>query len=364
MLFSNVRTYNFRNLCDAEVNTNAHDIFLVGENGQGKSNFLEAVYFCSYASSFRGSSDKEVICNEKSECSVQAFFEESINETVQINIIQDKKNITVDGKTTNDRKSLLSVAPSIVFCHEDMQFINGSPEQRRWFFDQNLCLYDVFYLDKLRKYKKILKTRNTILKELKDGIHNNYNLLDSINPQFVQVGLEIIQKRSSESFEFSNILKPLYSAVSEIENIGVIYHSSWKEKDELEILNNIEEKQEREIILGISLSGPHRDKYIFTQNGKDFSKKASTGQRRLLALLIRVAQAHRYHIMQNKKPVLLLDDVLLELDGEKRIRFLSLLPEYDQAFYTFLPEEPFSKYKKSDTIIYYMKDGHCRLEKN
>ncbi|MDR2746499.1 MAG: DNA replication/repair protein RecF, partial [Treponema sp.] len=85
--------------------------------------------------------------------------------------------------------------------------------------------------------------------------------------------------------------------------------------------------------------------------------RASTGQRRLLALLLRIAQARRFSETTGRNPVLLLDDVLLELDPEKRRKFLSILPDYDQAFYTFLPEEPYERYRKSDTVVYYVSDG-------
>ena len=357
MRLSNLKTFHFRNLISSEIKVNAQDIFLVGENGQGKSNFLEALYFCSYASSFRTTSEKELIQDGEKECSVFADVDNSINNTIQISLVQDKKNIVLDGKNIKDRKALLSAAPSIVFCHEDIQFINGSPEERRWFFDQNLCLYDILYLDFLRKYKKILKTRNTVLKELKEKIHTDYSLLEAIDPQFVHSGLEIVKKRTEETKRFAEILTPLYKEISGIDNVGIEYRPSWKEDNESEIQRNIFEKREREIMMGTSLSGPHRDHYYFTKTGKDFSKSASTGQRRLLALLIRLAQYKRYYSAQKNKPILLLDDVLLELDGKKRLCFFSILPEYDQAFYTFLPEEPFNKYKKNDTLIYQINNG-------
>lgn len=363
MRFASLGCYNFRNLADAEVYTDAQNIFLVGENGQGKSNFLEALYFCSFASSFRGAADRDLIRSGETECSVRASIKNAASETINISIIQEKKTIAIDGKAGKDRKSLLSAAPSVVFCHEDLQFINGTPEQRRWFFDQNLCLYDILYLDTLRRYKRIVKSRNAILKELKEGAHNNYSLLDAVNPQFIECGLEIIRRRREETELFSLILEPLYAEVSGIKDVNVEYHSSWKSNNSDDITQILCEKREREILFGVSLSGPHRDNYLFSKNKKDFSKKASTGQRRLLALLIRAAQAQRYYAMCRNKPLLLLDDVLLELDGEKRVRFLSVLPGYDQAFFTFLPEEPFQKYQKSDTLVYYITDGCFRQAK-
>jgi DNA replication and repair protein RecF len=119
----------------------------------------------------------------------------------------------------------------------------------------------------------------------------------------------------------------------------------------------LEEKRDQEKALGLSLSGPHRDRFIFIRKEAEFSAKASTGQRRLLALLLRVAQARRFSLMTGKNPVLLVDDVLLELDPEKRRKFLSLMPEYDQAFYTFLPGEPYEQYRREDTLVYHVAGG-------
>jgi len=111
------------------------------------------------------------------------------------------------------------------------------------------------------------------------------------------------------------------------------------------------------LLFGVSSSGPHRDRYQFIRKGYDFAEKASTGQKRLLALLLRVAQAKRYNAVLGRKPVLLLDDVLLELDPEKRKRFIHVLPEYDQAFFTILPEEPYQRYKDAGAIVYNVHNG-------
>jgi DNA replication and repair protein RecF len=367
MRFASLRTFGFRNLKPADIKLEGKDIFLVGENGQGKSNFLEAVYFCSYASSFRGALDKELILTEANECSVKAHIVYDADDTLAINdeifitIQNEKKTITINNKNIKERKELLSIAPSIVFCHEDMRFINGSPEQRRWFFDQNLCLCDLEYVDDLRKYKKIVKTRNLLLKEIKEKKSGSANLLDVLDPQLAEYGLRLMQKRKKEMINFSTLFGPLYSIVSGIKNIDVEYDASWKSDIVDDIIISLKNKREREIFAGLTLSGPHRDNYYFTQGGTDFSKKASTGQKRLMALLLRAAQAARFYAVNNKKPILLLDDVLLELDGEKRIKFLSVLPEYDQAFYTFLPEEPYGNYKKKDTLIYTVHDGEFKI---
>ena len=357
MFFSSLRTSAFRNLADTEVFTGAKDVFLVGENGQGKTNFLEALYFCAYASSFRAVRDSELACNGEKDFSAEVKIAQSVNDKILVKFEKGKKSIFINGKNREDRKDLLSIAPSIVFCHEDMEFISGSPERRRWFFDQTLSLYDPVYLEDLRRYRRVLKSRNTVLKDFAQNRNNGSveQVLDALDPQLAAYGQKLMEKRDIAAKQFSGVFAPLYEEVSGIAGINVQYVQSWKTPSEA--LSFLRERRAADMAAGLSMCGPHRDRYLFAHNGIEFTGKASTGQRRLLALLLRTAQACRYSQMTGLNPVLLLDDVLLEMDGEKRRRFLSVLPAYDQAFYTFLPEEPYRRYSREDTLIYNVRAG-------
>ena len=363
MSFAFVKTAFFRNLFDEEIDVRGKDVFFTGENGQGKTNFLEALYFCSYASSFRGVKDRDLVKTGEKNCSVFVSLENSIHEKVNVSFREGKKSINLDGKRVEDRKELLSVAPCIVFCHEDMEFVAGAPERRRWFFDQTRSLWDPLYLDDLRKYRHVLKTRNSFFR--KDGINRPRltpeitAMLDVLDPQMAHYGLELKRKRQKLAQEFTRVFQPLYEAISGIGGIGVSYIPSWKNDDLQKIMDHLGERREADLSFGVSLSGQHRDRYVFTCNGEDFSGKASTGQRRLLALLLRLAQAAVFLEKTGKKPILLLDDVLLELDGEKRQKFLSVMPDYEQAFFTFLSGE-YERYLKPDTIVYSMESGKAR----
>jgi DNA replication and repair protein RecF len=340
---------------DGEIVTHAKNIFLTGKNGQGKTNFLEAIYFCSYASSFRGIKDNGLIKNGERSFSTQASLSGSGYNEIFIKYLNGKKQIILDGKAV-DRKDILSVMPSIVFCHEDMEFITGSPERRRWFFDQNLSLIDLFYLEDLRAFRKVLKSRNCVLKDLQKG--KGIDLLETLDIQFVDYGIKLMEKRAAEAKLICTILEPLYSAITGLDKVSLEYLPSWKTYDKQIILEMLLRHREREILFGLTLNGPHRDKYVFLRHNNVFDVNASMGERRLLALLLRSSQAIRYREVVGSNPVLLLDDVLLELDGEKRIKFIEMMPEYDQAFFTFLPEEQYEHYNKNDTLIYCVNAGN------
>jgi len=367
MFFSSLRTLSFRNLINAETETGAKDVFLVGENGQGKTNFLEALYFCAYASSFRAVRDSEIAQSNEKDFSASVKLNQSVNNEILVKFEKGKKSVFINGKQAEDRRELLSIAPTIVFCHEDMKFVSGSPECRRWFFDQTLSLYDPVYLEDLRRYRRVLKSRNTVLRDCVQRTHaqktadkkSTEQVLDALDPQLAEYGQKLMEKRAQAALDFSAVFGPLYKEVSGIGGITVRYICSWKTDNTLDAMHSmLRERRSADMAAGISLSGPHRDKYIFENaDGQEFSAKASTGQRRLLALLLRTAQAKRFSQVTEQLPILLLDDVLLEMDGEKRRRFLSVLPAYDQAFYTFLPDEPYQNYCKDDTLIYTVKNG-------
>jgi DNA replication and repair protein RecF len=386
-MFKSLRTVLFRNLADAETDVSGKDIFLVGENGQGKTNFLEALYFCSYASSFRGVKDGDIARTDVPEArqNFSAAAELSaadgvFGKTILVKYEKSRKSIVLDGKKIEDRKDLLETVPCVVFCHEDMEFVSGSQERRRWFFDQTQSLYDPLYLDDLRKYKRVLKTRNAVLRDCHFGVSGRSTVdgvLDALDLQLAEYGLRLMEKRRKEAERFSAVFGALYGDVFGVDGVGIAYLPSWKDvpsQDLSAAAGDLSARREADIGAGLTIKGPHRDRYLFvrreapsgsggTYRDGDFSGTASTGQRRLLALLLRVAQARCFSETTGKTPVLLLDDVLLELDGDKRRRFLAVMPRYEQAFFTFLPEEPYDKYCKSDTIVYYVKGGAVRGEK-
>jgi len=362
VIISSLRTAAFRNLADAVVAVEAKNIFLIGENGQGKTNFLEALYFCAYGSSFRKVHDSEIAQRTQKDFSAEIAITDG--NSVLVKIESGKKTVFIDGKKAEDRKELLSVIPCIVFCHEDMEFVAGSPERQRWFFDQVLSLYDPVYLDDLRCYRRVLKSRNAVLRDyaLRRQDSGSETLLDALDQQCALYGTKLMEKRETAAALFSEIFALLYEEVSGIVGVNVRYLPSWKSYNEAEAIDTLRKRRPAETAAGLSLSGPHRDRYLFARDGADFAGTASTGQRRLLALLLRVAQARRFSEMTGRNPVLLLDDVLLEMDGEKRRRFIAALPAYDQAFYTFLPEEPFQHYRDNGTLVYYVRDGRIEAE--
>ena len=364
MAFLYQQFYNFRNLKNDTIDLSSKEVFFVGENGQGKSNILESLYYSAYGISFRTHVDHQIIRNGENAFSVNSLYKRDENDIQKIAVIfeNNKKRIEKNGKKIQDRKELINTIPCILFCHDDLRFATGEPEARRFFIDQSLTLYDSTYIDEMRNYKKILKSRNSVLKE------HQYEMLDVYDSQLAQYGLSIQKKRKNAIFQFNEIFGKIYCEISGIEGVSIAYHPSWKDivdentgekhfPTQQDILNLLLGQRNRDKYMETTLSGPHRDKIDFIYNNQLFIPTASTGQCRLVSLILRVAQAVYYTRATGLKPVLLMDDVLLELDPMKRAKLTAMLPEYDQLFCTFLPGEPYERYMHDTTKIYKIKDG-------
>ena len=342
--------YNFRNLKNDTLDLANKEIFFVGENGQGKSNILESLYYAAYGISFRTHVDAQIVKKGEKDFSINSFYKNEKEESTKVSVIFEngKKRIEKDGRKIHDRKELINTIPCILFCHDDMRFATGEPESRRFFIDQSLTLYDSLYIDDLRNYKKVLKSRNQILK------NKQYDMLDVYDAQLVQYGQVVQQKRKKAIFQFNQIFGKIYQEISGIEGVSISYEPSWKDEN---IIEHLLARRDADKALETSLSGPHRDKINFVKDGHLFVQVASTGQCRLISLLLRVAQAIYYTRATGLKPVLLMDDVLLELDPDKRAKLTAMLPEYEQLFCTFLPGEPYERYMHDTTKVYKIENG-------
>ena len=355
MAFTALRLYQFRNFIEERLSFKGKEIFLIGANGQGKSNFLEAIYLLCYGSSFRTKKDELLINLQKNEASIcGSFLDNNLNKEIKLVLKRKaKKEIYVDNKRVTDRKEILLKIPCVIFSPNDLEFVQGEPFKKRIFINQTLCLYDQNQLNSLQRYKKILLERNSALRQHKK------DLLEIYNKELVKTGFIIQQKREELLLLFNSIFKVVFSEIAGLKGeIKIIYSPSWKNcTNENQCLELLERNEERDLLFQATTTGPHRDHFYYFYEGRDFAKVASTGQIRLLAVILRIAQAIFFIKCSGHKPILLIDDVLLELDHFKRERCLKNLPDYEQAFFTFLPDERHENYGGINTERYLILDG-------
>ena len=359
MRFEKIRINNFRNISSATVDVNAEDIVLTGENAQGKTNFLEAIYTLCYASSFKTNNLKEAIKHGEDGFYIEATFLNEYDERQYISLSYDgnKRTINLDGKKVTDRKELIYNFPCIVFCHEDIDFLKGEPETRRKFFDQMMSLSNPSFLDTIRLYKNVLAKRNAAIKM------NDPSLMGLYDERLAKYGLEIMNEREEAIKKFNNVFPIIFSNVSNgKDDLYIQYQKSWNNMDTVdEIVLYLSESKERDLKMMTTTSGIHRDRFVVKDSMGSFNQSGSTGQLRLCSLIFRIVESLLFEEATGKKPILLFDDVLLELDSTKRSLFLKEIDSYDQAFFTFLPNEIYFDKHHKKPICYNVKDGKYYL---
>jgi DNA replication and repair protein RecF len=359
MGFAHLRFFNFRNLKDRELELGAREVFLIGPNGQGKTNLLEAVHLLSLGSSFRERRDAALIRDPSIPMALRARYSHtSLGERgLSLSISPGGgKEMRLNDKPLSDRRELLSEVLCICFVQQDMDFVTGSPEDKRRFFDQTLILSDLSFLDTLRDYRHVLKARNMCLRDDRDG------LLDVYDAQLAGVGLALQARRAELIREFDAVFASLYREITGSDTaVSIRYRPSWENLPGINsVIAHLGARRGRDRLLGATTSGPHRDTCMYMQGGRDYCHFASTGQLRLCTLVLRVAQAMFLASRTRRLPVLLLDDVLLELDPDRKRAFLSRFPPYEQAFFTFLPDEGWQSYRTPDTLVLSVEQGDFR----
>lgn len=354
MVIKKLGLKNFRGLCETNINTESKYVVFLANNGEGKTSILESIYYCFTGSSFRTKDIKYLLQKNKENFEIKT----EVDNNEKSFIIQAKyddygKSFYINDKQIKDRKDLIYNFPTVVLVSEDINFIVGSPENKRKFFDQVISLCDEEYLLLKKKYKSILVERNKLLK-LED------KTLFNINDEILSNLIEQIQiKRKNTVNKLNDIIKDYYPIFFDKEdNIKIDYKRSIEADTSDIIYKVLKDNYDKDIEYGITRKGIHRDDFIIRKGMDNFINYASKGQLRLLALLYRLAEIKYINDNNGKEPFVLIDDVFLELDKTRRKYFFESLKGYSQLFLTFLPNEDYFKIESSNTKFYSIKDGN------
>lgn len=317
MIIKSIELCNFRNYERAEFEFHEGTNVLYGDNAQGKTNVLESIFVGGTTKSHKGSKDAEMIRTGQSECHLRYYIEKR-QRTFKVEVHMKKgcsKGIAIDGLPIKNSSELLGLSNIIFFSPEDLSIIKDGPEERRRFIDMELCQLNKPYLYYLTQYKKVLKQRNAQLKLIKEQ-PSAKETLEIWNSQLVEHGKKIISFREEFIQNLNEIMKRKHSSLTGgKEEISLLYQPNCSGQD-LEMRLFMEE--DKDIFLGTTSVGPHRDDMMFIAEEKDLRKYGSQGQKRTAALSLKMAEIEIVENTIGEKPILLLDDVLSELDRNRQ----------------------------------------------
>ena len=305
---------NFRNYSILHIEFDPETNILYGDNAQGKTNILEAVYLTATTKSHRGSRDREIIRFGEEESHIKVkVSKRGIPYVIDVHLKKERtKGIAINGIPVRKASEIFGIVNVVCFSPEDLEIIKEGPAVRRKFIDLELCQLNPLYVHSLVSYNRILVQKNKLLKEL--AFHRDYEeTLDVWDEQLIRYGNEVTEYRERFIEEINEIIEGIHSNISgEKEKIKITY-----EKCGFAI------NRKEEIRAKTSLCGPHRDDIVFYINGEDVRKFGSQGQQRTAALSLKLAEIELMKRKIKDTPVLLLDDVLSELDESRQDRLLT-----------------------------------------
>ena len=382
MYVSHLNLTNFRNYRCLEFDIPEGLLIFSGDNAQGKSNLLEAVYLLSIAKAYRASNDREAIgraaLEEQGHAQVLGIVQRKQD---RIRIMVDmrlegsagenghpylRKDIRVDGIRV-PASDLVGAVNVVLFDAEDIQLVLGSPATRRRYLDILICQLDRAYLRALQKYQKVVYQRNHLLRLIRER-RGQLEELAFWDESLVKEGVYITLRRHQVVQELRQLVSELHSELTEAqEELTMDYVPSLplegvdKEDIQRSFEGIIEEGRERELALGTSQWGPHRDDLRLTVGGMEATNYASRGQARTLAVTLKLAEGALLERERGESPILLLDDVLSELDASRRWRLLEYVSRSQQAIVSTTDLDRIEKHFLSSASNFRVEKGNISL---
>ena len=335
MKIDKLKLVNFRNYSKLDIDFCPYLNIIIGNNAQGKTNILDAIYYLSITKSFLNLNDSVCIKNG------ELFFKiignisgDSGKKKLSLLVNENGKTLKINDSEIKKHASYIGILKVIIFNPDNIRLIKDAPSGRRKFLNVEISQLDNRYINILNEYNIVLKQRNEYLKVIKDG-KVNHVYFDILNDKLIDLAVYIYEARENFINLINKYITDIFKDISGYDGLIVKYLPSIDFSD---IRGNLEEKinnnYKREIIYGSTLFGPHRDDFNFKINGNDLFLYGSQGQLKMAVLALKLAEVKVFYEICGEYPVLLLDDLFSELDINKRNKVINYLNKDIQTIVT------------------------------
>lgn len=358
MILKSLELLDFRNYEKLQMELDPGTNIIYGDNAQGKTNILESIYLSGTTKSHKGSKDREMIRFGCEEAHIRTVVEKGrLDHQVDLHLKKSRsKGIAIDQLPIKKASQLFGILNLVFFSPEDLNIIKNGPSERRRFLDVELCQLDRVYLHYLTKYNKILNQRNRLLKD----ISHHAGLLDTLDIwdlQLVKCGRHIIEVRQSFIEKLNVIIIDIHRKLSGGKETLILKYEPDAAADDLE--EKLKKCRERDLKLGQTGAGPHRDDLLFSIHETDIRRFGSQGQQRTSALSLKLAELTLVKESISETPILLLDDVLSELDSSRQNFLLNSIHDI-QTLITCTGLDEFVKNRFQINKVFQVVEGHVR----
>ena len=317
---------DFRNYDLQEIEFNSNINVFFGNNAQGKTNIIEAIFLCSYGKSFRARKDEDLIKFEKNQAIIELYFSKvDRNTKIKVNI-RDKKVFFINNVKQEKISDIVGKLNVVIFTPDDINIIKGEPDKRRRFIDMMISSLRPNYIHLLNNYKKVLEERNNYLKQIKNK-QKEVELLDLWDEQLADYSEKINKYRTEFIDKIKNKIQDIHNLITKSgkEEIKIHYENSGKNKDDY--LKKLKQNRKVDILRGYTSSGIHREDLLIYINKKLVNNYGSQGQQRTAILTLKLCELEIIKDEIGETPILLLDDYMSELDEIRRKSFLESIKD-------------------------------------
>lgn len=373
MRIKRLKVENFRNLEKLDIEFSDGVNIIYGNNAQGKTNIIEAIYIFSFGKSFRANRDIELLKFDKE------YFVSNIeimkkDRELEMDFgfdkISNKKMIKVNGVIQKKISDIIGKLNVVVFKPEDIKIVTDAPSVRRKYIDYLISSISKGYLENITKYKKVLEERNNLLKEIKIKLKgnrvlekNDEDFLDVYDKLLSKLNCEIYNERKRVIEKLNNYIYGIHLKLTENyinnEKLHIKYVSN-VEEDIQKMYNDLIKSRLNDINKGYTSFGIHRDDYIISINSLDVSIYGSQGQKKSSIISLKLSELKVIEEVIGEKPVLLLDDYMSELDERRRLKFLDIIEDIQIIITTTHKISIDGK----ENIYFYVDNGKIEREKN
>lgn len=367
MYLERLSLINFKNYFEADLKFSDKINCFVGDNGVGKTNILDAIYYLSFCKSYFNSIDNLNIKHNESFFAIHGVYNNLRESSDKVSCVQkksEKKSFKINGKQYNRLADHIGTIPLVMISPFDRDLINDGSEHRRKYIDGVISQFDKSYLDELLSYNKILLQRNTLLKQMFEARNYNREALQIWDDKLSLHGTKIFKKRRSFLDEFNPLFEEYYAKLSQGKEIVSIDYQSQLLNENLTTL--LESNSERDRVLKYTTQGIHKDDLIFKIDDYPIKKYGSQGQQKSFVIAIKLAQFEYTRRVKGFKPILLFDDIFDKLDDSRVKQIIELVSEnnFGQVFITDTQKqriENIFKVVSIDHSIFEVKDGVSKI---
>ena len=320
MWIKKIKIKNFRNYNEQEINLEKNINIFYGQNAQGKTNIIEAIFLCSLGKSFRAKKDNEMIKINERNSLIEIEYEKSDRDGKIKIELGNKKNIYINGIKIKKLSELLGNLNIVIFTPDDISILKGGPENRRKFLDIMISQLRPNYMHILSLYVNTIKQRNNYLKQIKEE-NKDEKLLEIWDEKLADYAIKICEYREEFINKIINKIKIIHKNITNNkEEIKLEYITECKNREKY--LQLLKERRKLDIIKGFTTKGVHRDDFVIYINNKEINIYGSQGQNRTAMLSLKLAELQVINDEIGEYPILLLDDFMSELDKIRRKNFL------------------------------------------